>query len=359
MGSVPPLLTFLLMVVSGWVHRQQLIVIEYLQAENRLLKERLRGKRIRFTNAERALLARKAKAVGRKALLKLETIVTPDTLMRWHRRLVAQKWDYSRRRGPGRPGIMREISNLIVRMALENPKWGYTRIQGALANLRHTVGRGTVANVLKANGIEPVPERGKHTRWSTFLKAHWKVFAASDFFSIEVWTGRGLVTHYVLFVISLADRIVHIAGITTQPDETWMLQVARNLVDERGGALSAKRYLIVDRDTKYTVRFRELVEEVATEVIRLPPLSPDLNAYAERFVRSIKEECLGKMIFIGQASLRRAISEYIAHYHTERNHQGLENRLIRPDLGRVENDGIVHRRPRLGGMLNYYHWAAA
>ena len=189
MGSVPPLLTFLLMVVSGWVHRQQLIVIEYLQAENRLLKERLRGKRIRFTDAERALLARKAKAVGRKALLKLETIVTPDTLMRWHRRLVAQKWDYSKRRGPGRPGIMREISDLIVRMALENPKWGYTRIQGALANLRHTVGRGTVANVLKANGIEPAPERGKHTRWSTFLKAHWKVFAASDFFSIEVWTG--------------------------------------------------------------------------------------------------------------------------------------------------------------------------
>ena len=191
---------------------------------------------------------------------------------------------------------------------------GYTRIQGALANLRHTVGRGTVANILKANGIEPAPERGKPTRWSTFLKAHWKVFAASDFFSIEVWTGRGLVTHYVLFVISLADRIVHIAGITTQPDEAWMLQVARNLTDEEGGALAGKRYLIIDRDTKYTARFRERVEKCATEVIRLPPLSPDLNADAERFVRSIKEECLGKMIFIGQASLRRAISEYVTHY---------------------------------------------
>src|ERR1700704_6653011 len=118
MGSVPPLLTFLLMVVSGWVHRHQLIVIEFLQAENRLLKERLRGKRIRFTDAERALLARKAKAVGRKALLELETIVSPDTFVRWHRRLVAQKWDFSKRRGPGRPGIMREIAGLIVRMAL-------------------------------------------------------------------------------------------------------------------------------------------------------------------------------------------------------------------------------------------------
>jgi len=359
MGSVPPLLTFVLVVVSGWVQRHQLIVIEFLQAENRMLKERVRGKRIRFTDAEGALLARKAKAVGCKALLELDTIVSPDTLMRWHRRPVAQKWDYGKRRGPGRPGNMREISDLIVRMALENPKWGYTRIQGALANLHHTVGRGTIANVLKANGVEPAPERGKHTRWSTFLKAHWKVFAASDFFSIEVWTGRGLVTHYVLFVISIVDRIVHIAGITTQPDEAWMLQVARNLVDEEGGALAGKGYLIIDRDTKYSKRFREFVEEGGTEVIRLPPLSPNLNAFAERFVRSIKEECLGKMILIGQASLRRAISEYVMHYHTERNHQGIENRLIRLDLGRAANDGVVHRRPRLGGMLNYYHRAAA
>jgi hypothetical protein len=138
------------------------IVIEFLQAGNRMLKERLRGKRIRFTDAERTLLARKAKAVGRKALLELDTIVSPDTLMRWHRRLVAQKWDFSKRRGPGRPGIMREISQLIVRMTQDNPGWGYTRIQGALANLSHRVGRGTVANVLKVNGIEPAPERSKH-----------------------------------------------------------------------------------------------------------------------------------------------------------------------------------------------------
>jgi putative transposase len=137
MGSVPPLLAFLLMMFSGWVHRHQLIVVEFLQAENRMLKERLRGKRIRFTDAERARLARKAKAIGRKALLELDTLVSPDTLMRWHRRLVAEKWDFSKRRSLGRPGIMREISQLIVRMANENPSWGYTRIQGALANLHH------------------------------------------------------------------------------------------------------------------------------------------------------------------------------------------------------------------------------
>src|SRR5712692_8816626 len=203
MGSVPPLLSFLLLIAAGWVHRHQLIVIEFLQAENRLLKARLRGRRIRFTDAERALLARKAKAVGRKALLELDTVVSPDTLMRWHRRLVAQKWNFTERRGAGRPGIMRHISELIVRMAQDNRGWGYTRIQGALANLNHKVGRGTIANVLKRNGIEPSPERSKRTTWSTFLKAHWKVLAASDFLTMEVWTGRGLVTHYLLLVISL------------------------------------------------------------------------------------------------------------------------------------------------------------
>src|SRR6266567_3721254 len=225
MGSTSPLLLFLLMMVSGWVHRHQLIVIEFLQAENRLLRGRLRGRRIRFTDAERALLARRAKAAGRKALLELDTIVSPDTLLRWHRRLVAQKWNFAKRRGAGRPGIMRHISELIVRMAQENPGWGYTRIQGALANLSHRVGRGTIANVLKRNGIEPSPQRNRRTPWSTFLKAHWKVLAASDFLTVEVWTAEGLVTHYLLFVISLADRVVNIAGITILPDDSWMLQI--------------------------------------------------------------------------------------------------------------------------------------
>src|SRR6266568_6573694 len=150
MSSVPPALSFLLLILCGWVHRHQLIVIEFLQTENRLLKDRLRGRRIHFTDAERALLARKAKAVGRKALLELDTIVSPDTLLRWHRRLVAQKWNFAKRRGAGRPGIMRHISDLIVRMAQENPGWGYTRIQGALANLSHRVGRGTIARCLEA-----------------------------------------------------------------------------------------------------------------------------------------------------------------------------------------------------------------
>src|SRR5258705_7631287 len=359
MVSPPPLLSFLLMVVSGWIYRHQLIVIEFLQAENQLLKERLRGRRIRFTDAERALLARKAKAVGRKALLKLDTIVSPDTLLRWHRLLVAQKWNCVHRRGPGRPGILREISELIVRMARDNSGWGYTRIQGVLANLGHQVGRGTVANGLNRNGIEPAPERNKRTKWSTFLKAHLKTFAASDFLTVEGWTGRGLVTYYLLFVISLADRVVPIVGITTRPDEAWMLQLGRTLIDSDSGPLRGKRYLILDRDTQYTAPFRRLVRESGTAVIRLPPMSPNLNAYAERFVRSIKEECLNRMIFIGQVSLRRAVSEFMEHYHEERHHQRLANRLIRGHPTVVPDNGIVRCRQRLGGMLNFYHLNAA
>jgi len=348
----------LLLIVSGWVHRRQLIVIEFRQAENRLLKdlatasaypekqgcaftERFTPQGLCFPSQQRPL------SLGKSMLL-------PDS----HRRLVGQKWDFSKRWAPGRPGIMREMSQLIVRMAQENPGWGYTRIQGALANLSHKVGRGTVCNVLKRNGIEPAPERSKRTTWSTFLKAHWKVLAASDFFTVEVWTSRGLLTHYVLFVISVAERVVHIAGITTRPGEAWMLQVGRNLSDEESGALASKRYLIIDRDAKYTPQFRRLVEEGGTEVIRLPPMSPNLNAYAERFVRSIKDECLNRMIFIGQASLRRAISEFMAHYHEERNHQGLENRLIRPTSRRAANTALIQRHVRLGGMFNYYYRTA-
>ena len=135
--------------------------------------------------------------------------------------------------------------------------------------------------------------------------------------------------------------------------------MGRNLVDADSGALSLKRYLIVDRDAKYTERFRTLVKESRTEIIRLPPMSPNLNAYAERFVRSIKDECLGRMIFVGQSSLRRAISEFVAHYHTERNHQGLDNQLIRAQPQEAANHGAIDRRQRLGGMLNYYYRAAA
>jgi transposase InsO family protein len=343
---------------AGWANRHQLDVIEYLQEENRVLKERLDGRRIRFTDAERRRLARKAQALGRRVLNQIETLNDTDTLLRWYRELVASKWDYSHRRGPGRPRLMRTIADLIVRMALENPSWGYTRIRGALANLGHEVGRGTIANILKESGIEPAPERGKHTRWSTFLKAHWECLTATDFLSVEVCTLKGLVTYYILFFIDIASRSVHIAGITVHPDNAWMRQIARNITAVGDGFLCGKRYLILDRDTKYSADFCNFLAREGLNVIRLPPKSPNLNAFAERFVRSIKSECLNRMIFFGQASLRHAITQYITHYHTERNHQGLGNHLLQPQVGVGHSQAKVNRRERLGGILSFYHRAA-
>jgi putative transposase len=164
---MPPLLLpfqLLLLMFAGWLNRHQLDVIEYLQEENRVLKARLVGKHLRFTDAERCRLARRAHALGRKLLSELDTLVTPDTLLRWYRHLIARKWTYSRRPGPGRPRVMTTMVDLVMRMALENPSWGYTRIQGAMANLGHQVGRGTIANILKDNGIDPAPARGAHAR---------------------------------------------------------------------------------------------------------------------------------------------------------------------------------------------------
>lgn len=203
MAASMTLLQCLLMLVAGWLHRQEAAVIEYLKAENRVLRERLGGRRIIFTDAERRHLAEKARTVGRKALRELGTMVTPETLLRWHRELVARKWSFVERRRPGRPRTRKELVALVVRMASENPSWGYTRIQGAMLNLGHKLGRGTICRILKDHGIEPAPERGKGMPWAVFLKAHWKGLAASDFFTVEVWSWRGLMTHYVLFVIEL------------------------------------------------------------------------------------------------------------------------------------------------------------
>jgi integrase-like protein len=352
-------LQMLLLMFAGWLNRHQLDVIEYLQEENRVLKERMGGRRLRFTDAERRRLARKAQALGRKVLNELETLVTPDTLLRWYRELVASKWNYSHRRCPGRPRVMKTIVDLVLRMALENPSWGYTRIRGALTNLGHQVGRGTIANILRDNGIEPAPEREAHTRWSTFLKAHWECLTATDFMSVEVCTIKGLVTQYILFFIDIVFRSVYVAGITPHPDNSWMTQIARNITDVDEGFLRGKRYLILDRDAKYSDGFRNALVREGVHVVRLPPRSPNLNAFAERFVRSIKEECLNRMIFFGQASLRHAITQFMTHYHGERNHQGLENRLLRPLSAVGELHGRVKRRQRLGGMLSYYHRQAA
>jgi hypothetical protein len=215
--------------LAGWVDRHQQAVIDYLIEENRVLKEQLEGQRLRFTDEQRLRLAVKAKVLARQILDEIETLVTPDTLLAWHRKLIGKKLTYPRQ-GPGRPRVAQEITDLVLRMARENASWGCDRIQGALANPGHIIAPNTVKNILKRHGIEPAPEREKRTSWKTFLKAHWDVMAATDCFTVEVWASRGLVTYYVLFVIHLSTRSVHIAGVTTAPNSAFMKQVARNRV---------------------------------------------------------------------------------------------------------------------------------
>jgi len=350
----------LVIIVSAWMTKAQQELIDYVITENQVLKEKLGGKRILLNDDQRRRLAVKGKILGRKRLQEMGTLFTPDTILRWHRQLVAQKWDYSKRRkSPGRPRTSQEVVDLVLRFARENPSWGYDRIQGALANLGHEISDQTVGNILKDHGIEPASTRRCTVDWPTFLKAHWDVLASIDFTTLEVWTKGGLVTYYLLFVMELKSRRVHFAGCTTNPDGHWMQQVARNLTDCDEGFLLGKKYLIMDRDTKFTQRFRGLLKESGVKAIRLPPRSPKMSAHLERFMRSIKCEALSRMIFFGENSLRRATISYLAHYHQERNHQGLSNRIIEPGDELGQGSGPVHCRERLGGTLRYYYRDAA
>jgi len=317
------------------------------------------GKRPRFTEDQRRRLAVKGKPVGRKGLLRFANIVTPDSLLAWHRRLIAKKYDSSKKRKPGLPPTRVDIRELVLRMARENRSWGYTRIQGALANLRHEVGRGTISNILREAGLDPAPDRRKGMTWKEFLRVHWSTMAATDFFTVEVWTRVGLVRHHALFVMRLMTREVHIAGIVPEPGEDWMKQVARNLTDASEGFLRGSRFLIHDRASVFTEQFRAIIKSAGMEPLRLPTRSPNLNAFAERFVRSIKESCLDQLVFFGESSLRRAISEFVLHYHTERNHQGLENKIIQPEFAEFPEIGTIRSRQRLGSLLYYYYREAA
>jgi putative transposase len=350
---------FLIIAVAGWMNQRQQHVIEYLMEENRVLREQIGRRRMRFSDDQRRRLAAKAKRLGRKVLADVATIVTPETLLAWHRRLIAKKYDGSANRGLGRPRTATEIEALVVRMAEENRDWGYRRIQGALANLGHHFNHGTIANILNQHGIEPAPERSRKTTWKEFLRRHWEQIVATDFFTVEVWMRTGLQRFIVLFFLELSTRRVEVGGIASRANGLWMTQIARNLTDDVDGFLKGKRYLIHDRDPLYTIEFLNMLADLGVKSVKLPPRSPNLNAYAERFVRTIKEGCLERMIFFGESSLRNAISEFVSHYHCERNHQGLENRLITPMETTIETAGTVQRRQRLGGMLNYYYREAA
>src|SRR5262249_7926052 len=221
-----------------------------------------------------------------------------------------------------------ELEDLVVRMAQENPSWGYDRIAGALQHQGYTISDQSVGNILKRHGIPPAPERKTTTTWTEFIRTHMDVLVATDFFTAEVWTLGGLVTYYVLFFLHLGSRKIHVAGVTPHPDEAWMVQVARNVTMEAWGCLAPGQYLIHDRDPKFCAAFQQIIDDAGVERVVLPPRSPNLNAYAERWVRSVKEECLSRVILFGEASLRHVLTQYIEHYHHERNHQGKGNVLL-------------------------------
>jgi transposase InsO family protein len=350
----------LLAYITGSVDQELLLRNEYLVTENRMLRQQIPG-RVRLTDAERTTLAQIGKQLGRKALEEVASIVTPDTILAWHRKLVAQKFDGSQqRKAAGRPTIDEELEALVVRLARENRSWGYDRIAGALHHLGYAISDQTVGNILKRHSILPAPERKKTTTWKEFVRTHMEMLVATDFFTAEVWTTAGLVTYYVLFFIHLSSRKVHVAGMTTSPDEHWMVQIARNVTMADWGVLAPGQYLIHDRDGKYCPAFQHIIDAAGVTRVPLPPRSPNLNAYAERWVRSVKEECLAQMILCGERALQRALTEYVGHYHAERPHQGKGNVVL---ISVVDHSrrrtGPLRCRERLGGLLKYYHRDAA
>jgi putative transposase len=350
----------LLAYVTGSVNQELLLQNEYLAAENRILRAKLPS-RLRLSDPERATLAEIGKRLGRKALREVARVAQPDTILAWYRKLIARKFDGSPyRQYPGRPRIRPELEALVVRMARENSGWGYDRIVGALANLGHRLSDQTVKNILRRHGIAPAPKRSQVTTWKDFLAAHMNVLAGCDFFTVEVLSWRGLVTYYVLFFLHLESRRVHIAGITRHPDQEWMEQIGRGATQETWGYLNSCRYVLHDRDKKFCASFRSALASGGVRTIPLPAQSPNLNAFAERWVRSVKQECLSKLILIGEGPLLRVLTEYTQHYHSERNHQGKDNRILFPDVREKRSPQLhaIQCRQRLGGLLKYYRRVA-
>ena len=350
----------LLAYVTGLVNQRLLLQCEYLAAENRILRSHLPA-RLRLSDPQRSTLAEIGKRLGRTQLAEVACVAKPDTILAWYRRLIACQFDGSKSRSyPGRPRIDAAIEALIVRLAKENSGWGYDRIVGALANLGHQVSDQTVGNTLKRYGLAPAPQRKQKTTWKEFIQAHMAVLAGTDFFTVEVLTWRGLVTYYVLFFLHLETRRVTLGGLTRHPTEAWMAQMARNAADETSGCLRQHRYVLHDRDAKFCRAFADVLQSSGIRCLTLPARSPNLNAFAERWVRSVKEECLCKLILFGEASLERALREFIAHFHSERNHQGKGNRLLFPPAPSVPttSSGSIHCQERLGGLLRYYARAA-
>ncbi len=318
--------------------------------------------RIEFTADQRRRLAIKGKALTPEEREACCQLVRPDTILKWFRQLAADKYDSSKvRKGPGRPRQPTDIRDLVLKLATENPGWGYTKIRDALRGLKIEIGRSTVASILAEAGIEPAPERSRKPTWKQFLKRHWETLYACDFFSVETVGVFGPVRVLVFFVIELKSRAVHIAGMRVASDGAWMKQVARNLLDPMGGFLRNATHLIHDRDPLFTQAWTTLLESGGVTSVPIPAHSPNCNPHAERLVKTVRTECTDNFLVFGQAHLRHLLKEFVAHYDAERYHQGIGGQLVSPRLSPSNDNrqtGAIQCRSRLGGLLNFYHRAA-
>jgi len=349
-----------LVALAGWMNRQQQQVIQYLREENHILREKLGKKRLVLNDSQRARLSTAAMKLGKDLLRQFGTLFSPDTLLRWHRQLIARKYDGSDRRGKRGPVPTKAnmIRKLVLEMAESNPSWGYGHIHGELKGLGYKVSWQTVRRVMLDHGLLPDPDKPYKSTWNTFIKSHWESIAACDFFSVEAWGLKGLTRYLVFFVIELATRKVEIVGIHADPCETQMIQWARNLTDAEDGFLKDKRILIHDRDPLYTKQFHDTLQAAGVRGLKLPKMSPNLSPYAERFVLAIKSECLDKMILFGEKHVRLVVGEYMSHYLRERPHRVLGRRIIEPETP-MPIEGPVLCRERLGGLLKTYYRQAA
>jgi transposase InsO family protein len=329
--------------------------LEILVLRHELAIARRQLGRPRPSPADRALLAALIRALPRSAWSAF--VVSPRTLLRWHRRLLTRHWTYDRR-GLGRPPLDAELQSLIVRLARENPRWGYRRIVGELGKLGLRVSATSVRSVLKRREIPPAPRRSGPS-WRTFLRAQAQGMIACDFLTVDtVWLRR----FYVLFFIELHTRRVHLAGATENPRGTWTTQQARNVMIDSPGRERPVRFLIHDRDAKFSAAFDEVFRTEGIQVIRTPVRAPNANAHAERFVRTLREECLDWLLIVGRRQLERVLCEYVDHYNCERPHRALELRVPQPSPHviplRPGHQTGVSRRDRLGGLIHEYAWAA-
>jgi putative transposase len=358
---------FIIAMVAYVINERMARRIDYLLEEVRVLREiyaeTTGRKRIPFTDEQRRRLAIKGKALTPDEREGCCEIVRPSTILAWFRQLAANKHDSSaHRKKPGRPRKPNEIRELVIRLARENLGWGYTKIRDALRGIKIEIGRSTVADILAEAGLEPAPERTRKRTWRQFIRSHWETLHACDFFAVGTLGMFRTVRVMLFFVIELRTRAVHIAGMRVNPDGAWIMQVARNLLDPEDGFLREATHVIHDRDPLFTKAWVELLKSSGVKSVRIPASRPNCSPYAERFVRTIRTECLDNCFIFGERHLRYLLREFVSHYLGERYHQGLDGRLNSPIDG-AENDdsaaSAIQCRSRLGGLLNYYHREAA